>query len=287
MLKCTNCKSTIPDPKNSCRCMECQNIMIDASLEENTTPNNQKGLEREVGICILLMDASWSMTNEKAFDNSNKTKARIVAESVAYGIFDLHDLSNKEDAYVAGYAFDENISDVFFSTVNEILNDYSSVTEFANHIEKKLINHSKGTDINLALKTGHEVLDKFLNKSIGHFQDYTPLIHTGELGDIPNARVLIYTDGEHTQGDLNTNIFTNNKKLLMGAYLESSNRLSEGQNSLNSIVGTCPKHNQKNFFHYKSESDYAQLRSLFSMSSGTSGFCPICLDEKINSEITL
>lgn len=241
-------------------------------------------LEREIGLCILLMDASGSMMDQ-AFAGSPVTKESLVAGSASGGIFDLAETTNTENAYVYGIMFDSKNKLVFTETVSDILNKYSGPGDFAAFLKKEFSGMHGRTDINKALGFAKEIYDDFVkNGDLSKYngpKNVKPILHTVFGNDnkkriVPNTRVLIYTDGMHTESSTISNPFEDEEvDLLMGAYFGSGEE--EGCKALRNILASCPIHDFEQFFLINDPRRIQTLRRLFRMASGTSGFCPMCL----------
>jgi hypothetical protein len=262
------------------------------------TPGNYPpGYEKEIGLCVLLMDASSSMTHQ-AFKGNPLTRMHLIASSAATGIFDLKRMHNNPNAYVAAFKFDDRVERMFVKTVAELIDEYhGDPRAFADDIYQHLFAMQQGTDINMALGTAHTFVSKFLQKDLVDFQDknYTPMQQRIMLGDsidsvaIPNVRVLIYTDGVQCDakgaGKLLPNPFKSHKlrglghDIVIGAFF--GNRKDEGYEDLKGLMSECPIHGETQFFYFDSPEKLMNLKYLFRMASGASGFCPKCLEKQM------
>lgn len=252
--------------------------------------------EREVGLCVLLMDASSSMT-DPAFEGSPLTRMRLISNSAASGIFDLERMQNNPNAYVAGFKFDDRVELMFIDTVANLINRFKEVKVFANYLYNELFKMQGGTDINKALQQAYSFVDKFLKRELTGlpFTNYTPMMqrifkyNSVETVSIANVRVLIYTDGMQYDAAGNRILHPNpfnknplpklNHDIVIGAYFGQP--ADEGCNELKSIVSNCPIHNAPQFFLFDKPSNVGNLKYLFRMASGASGFCPMCLDKQL------
>lgn len=252
----------------------------------------------EVGLCVILMDASSSMT-DPAFKGSPLTRMRLVATNAASGIFDLERMQNNPNAFVAAFKFDDRVELMFVDTISNLLARYDKdVRKFANYIYDELFKMQQGTDINQALHHAHEFIDKFVKKQLPGLplKNYTPmkqriLKHDSvESVSIPNIRVLIYTDGMQysNQGDrtLHPNPFKEhpiadlNHDIVIGAFF--GQETDEGCTELKGLLSKCPRHDVQQFFLFDSPTQMSNLKSLFRMASGASGFCPKCLEIQLS-----
>ena len=285
-----------PTPDYFCdKCEPFTGILVEGDIEKTvdeggTIPVVDKGKEREVGLCILLMDASGSMTH-KPFKGSPLSRMELVATSAAAGIFDLKQLSNKDNAYIAAFKFDHRVERMFIDTVGGLLKKYNEdIKAFADDILQHLKSMQGQTNINGALKTAFSFADQFVNKKMAHFQDYRPVkqnILKKDMSSItvPNVRVLMYTDGMHWTGGsskLEDNPFKALSEnipvdILIGAFFGDANY--EGCDDLKGLLSHCPKHGEQQFFLFDTPEKYGSLRHLFKMASGASGFCPKCIEE--------
>lgn len=266
-------------------------------IEVGGASGYQQGIDsafREIGLCILLMDASGSM-EEPAFKdypfqskyNAAKplSKREVVTDNAAKAIFELFQMLKKEDAYICTIKFDHRQSELFTMSVQDLLSKYESTQMLAEYLYHELAQMNGGTDINSALKLAYDKTQAFLKGTLKlpSVSRYLPLTHTqfspnlNMTIDVPNVRVLIYTDGEQMPeyGSI-VNPFKNMQPdILMGAYIGTNGE--KGCNDLKKVIGKCPIHNAEQFFVLDSPQKIATLRGLFRMASGTSGFCPTCL----------
>jgi hypothetical protein len=254
--------------------------------------------EPEVGLSVILMDASSSMTDQ-AFDGNPQTRMRLVASSAASGIFDLERMQNNPNAYVAAFKFDDRVEMMFMDTVKNLIEKYDGqVKKFADYIYNELFEMQQGTDINKALKEAHIFIEKFMKKELEFFptDKYTPMkqrilkYNSVDSVSIVNVRVLIYTDGmqydTHGNNELLPNPFQEkpieglNHDIVIGAFFGNSQ--DEGCKALKKILSNCPIHNEEQFFVFEDPSKIGELKHLFRMASGASGFCPKCLSKQLN-----
>ncbi|MEO5998618.1 MAG: Ig-like domain-containing protein [Chitinophagaceae bacterium] len=252
----------------------------------------------EVALCIILMDASASMM-DPAYDGSPLTKMRLVATSAASGIFDLERMVNNPYAFVAAFKFDDRLELMFIDTIaNLIYRHEKDVTKFANYIFDELYKFQQGTDINQALLHAHTFVDDFLKKQLLNFplNAYRVMLQrilkhgSAESVSIPNVRVLIYTDGMQFDAAggriLRPNPFIQdqlvglNHDVVIGAFFGQED--DDGCKELQGLLSNCPIHDVKQFFLFDKPGKIGNLKYLFRMASGASGFCPKCLEKDIN-----
>ena len=254
-----------------------------------------KPVTPEVGLCVILMDASSSMT-DPAFPGSPLTRMRLVATSAANGIFDLQRMQNNPYAYVALFKFDDRVELMLMETVDRLINRFDkNEKKFANYLYDELFKMQQGTDINQALLQAYSLVDKFLRKQLPDFplKKYRPMMQrilkgSGESVLIPNIRVLIYTDGRqfaHGARTLHPNPFTEspleglNHDIVIGAFF--GNEDDEGCRELKTLLSRCPIHDELQFFLFDDPARISSLKYLFRMASGASGFCPKDLEREI------
>ena len=107
---------------------------------------------------------------------------------------------------------------------------------------------------------------------------------------IPNVRVLIYTDGMQYDANgskiLHDNPFTRypiegvNHDIVIGAFFGKEN--DDGCKELKGLLSRCPIHDVEQFFLFDRPEKIGNLKYLFRMASGASGFCPRCLEKELN-----
>ncbi len=252
----------------------------------------------EVGLSVILMDASSSMT-DPAFEGSPLTRVRLVATSAAHGIFDLQRMQNNPNAYVAAFKFDDRVELMFMESVSHLINRFDKdVNKFANYIYDELYKMQQGTDINQALMHAHTFVSKFLKHELSEFplDKYKIMMQrilkyaSADSVSIANIRVLIYTDGMQydAMGSkvLRSNPFIQypieglNHDVVIGAFFGKEN--DEGCKELKSLLSRCPIHDEVQFFLFDDPGKISSLKYLFRMASGASGFCPKCLEKELN-----
>lgn len=259
-------------------------------------PIEQKPVEREVGLCVLLMDASSSMT-ESAFKGSPLSRMSLVCSSAASGIFDLERMQNNPNAYVAGFKFDDRVELMFIDTVANLIQRFKNAKTFASYLYDELHKMQQGTDINKALEQAYTFIDRFLKKDLTGlpFTNYTPMIqrifrhNSIETTSIANIRVLMYTDGMQYDSEENRILKANpfkinplpllNHNIVIGAYFGQES--DEGCRQMQSLLSNCPIHDVPQFFLFDNPSNISSLKYLFRMASGASGFCPKCLEKNL------
>lgn len=306
---CQTDKTHIFDtPSDDWFCPVCaygEGILMEEPFEEERPPNipvlpPPSSQEPEVGLSVILMDASSSMTDQ-AFEGNPQTRMRLVASSAASGIFDLERMQNNPNAYVAAFKFDDRVEMMFMDTIKNLIDKYDGqVKKFADYIYNELFEMQQGTDINKALKQAHIFVEKFMKKELDIFptDKYMPMkqrilkFNSVDSVSIVNVRVLIYTDGMQYDTEGNNELLPNpfqdkdkpieglNHDIVIGAFFGNSK--DEGCNALKKILSKCPIHNEEQFFVFEDPSKIGELKHLFRMASGASGFCPKCLSKQLN-----
>lgn len=249
--------------------------------------------ETEVGLCVILMDASLSMT-EKAFDGTPLTRMQLVCGSAAHGIFSLQRLNNNTNAIVAMFKFDDRLELMVLDSVAGLMRRFhQDEQEFSRYLFTEMDKMKQGTDINKALREAHLFIKKFLEKKLDNFPvpNYRPMLQpilnkNNKALTVANVRVLIYTDGgqydANESNHLDPNPFKANPlplidhDVVIGAYF--GQKSDDGCNQLQSLLSECPIHNHPQFFLFDTPKNIGDLKYLFRMASGASGFCPICLE---------
>lgn len=267
---------------------------FDVEEEKNIPEHSGK-----IGLCILVFDASGTMT-ERAFPGNPARKIDLVAGAAASGITDLYGISIPNDAYIAIIAFGANAlvlpdptGKPFLKSIADIKKAFPTKEGLGQFLSKALSSEDnvdyRYTDITDALSLAKEIEDSARN---GDFEQYglpgtfkliehDIVTFNDEMLPIPNTRTLIYSDGKHNPADgrqLYNPYETKKVSMLMTAYFGQGDE--EGAKQMESLACTCPVHGIKGYFLIDNPKQYTTLRHLFRMSSGVSGFCPACLKEK-------
>lgn len=250
---------------------------------------------KECGLCVLLMDASGSMFFDPAFKNMALpsqygekfcNKAEIVSKAAAQAIFELRQMTNKENAYICAIKFDDQQALMFNDTVGNILKKHQNAAQLAQYFYKELKQMQKGTNINAALKMGHAYVDKFINGQVPGMEHLAPMFHAQYIPEksdwleIPNVRLMVYTDGEQLShyGSLENPFANEEVDLLLGAFV--GEETEKGCTDLKQVIGKCPIHDTEQFTILDHPTKIATLKGFFRMASGTSGFCQQCLQQQ-------
>ncbi|MBO9201031.1 MULTISPECIES: vWA domain-containing protein [Niastella] len=291
---------TITAEQNSYFCPKCpygEGILLNqgpVSIDNEGTiipPMTQQ--QEDLGLCIMLLDCSGSMA-EPAFMNHPMSKRDLIAKSVSAGIFSLSGNPLKEFAYVLIIGFDHEIEILVpYMSIEKLVQEYRDAAGLEHALKEKMYKKNGATDINGALEVAFRFTQQFINSEISILGTYKPRIQA-VLDDnmmnhsIPNVRVLLFTDGGQFMGPdkttLNPSPFRNLQydgkvfDLLMSAYYGSSS--DKDYDKLKSLASKCPRHpSTDQFFLFDDPTKVANLKGLFRMASGASGFCPTCLDE--------
>ncbi|MEO5891040.1 MAG: VWA domain-containing protein [Ferruginibacter sp.] len=247
----------------------------------------------DLGLCIMLLDCSGSMW-EPAFDDHPMLKKDLIANSVSAGIFSLSGNPLKEYAYVLILGFDHKIDTLVpYTSIKNLVEEYGDVSKLEQALKDKMEKKKGATDINGALEAAFKFTQQFINSEITALGEYKPRIQMVLDDDlmnhqIPNVRVLLFTDGGQYMGDGKTKINASPFKkleydgkvidLLMGAYYGTSE--DSDYHKLKELVSKCPRHPEVDqFFLFDEPNKLTNLKGLFRMASGASGFCPTCLEE--------
>lgn len=247
-------------------------------------------LDREVGLCVLLMDVSASMTLP-ALDNAPAAKEIFVARNASAAIFDLKGMTKPEDAYIVIVTFDDNVKTILCDSIANILRNFETKEKFADFLMGHFTHGN--TDINKALSYTKEIYDSFIKQgdlsAYGGPKNLKPVYHNvldkkNNAIIVPNIRVFIYSDGEDVvTGKIHGNPFASeNTDVLIAAYFGQGNE--QGCTDIKNITSKCPIHAVDQFFLINDSHRLQTLRGLFRMASGTSGFCPTCLVNEIKEK---
>ncbi len=268
----------------------------DAATAAGSEAEPPISFDREIGLCILMMDGSLSM-GEKAFPTTDYpgNKYQLIATNAAGGIWSLKNVTHSESAYIALCIFAGKPDLVWVKSVQEIIQLFETRDKFADFIRTTLETKTPEpgvTNINTAVNFAWQIYEAYLKGDLtayGAPDNFKPLSHkvvchdsqgAEEYVSIPNARVLIYTDGEHNVTAAVKNPFENGRSVLLSAFVGEDEE-SAGIKQMQRIANVCPKHAPaKGFFLINSPERIQTLKGLFRMASGASGFCPSCLSSE-------
>lgn len=267
------------------------------SSSDNGTSRDLNVAQQECGLCVLLMDASGSMFYDPAFKDVTLpsqygeefcNKAELVSKTAAQAIFELRSMTKKENAYICAIRFDHDQAVMFHDTVENILATHQNAANLAKYFYQELGKMKGATNINAALEMGYNYINQFKKGQLEGMDNYVPIYHAQyieklkDYKDIPNVRIMIYTDGEQlAQYGAITNPFAKDEiDLVLGAYV--GDKTDKGCQDLKEVMGLCPVHQQKQFTLLDEPNKIASLKGFFRMASGTSGFCQQCLNNDAN-----
>jgi hypothetical protein len=259
-------------------------------------------IETIEGLCVLVCDASRSMS-QPALSATGVTKMTLVANAVERAITELGGITRSENAFIAIVAFGAKASLVtdeqgkpFIKSVRSIVDEFG--TGLGHYLFDYLENDRGGldrtrTDISAALKLALTITNDATNDAgFTRFGVTSPakimrqsdiLTSAGRQIAVPNVRVMAYSDGAHNPADGSplVNPFASMApSLLMTAFIgdETGSREARiGADQMKNLATICPQHSKRGYFLINSVDRHAQLRKLFRMASGASGFCPLCL----------
>lgn len=315
--QCANCKEIFGQltqdglcPKSSCNLeplIPCQSSgMANPSQNNFRKSESQKLIE---GVCILVCDISGSM-DEPAFADHPITKLSLVASAVKSALAELRTMGKADSAYVGIIAFGATASLIRNKQGRPFLMSVADINqEFADSLGEYLLDYFQndranvnrgGTDISAALQLAFDIYNGAtkgnlsqwgVNDTVTLMDHNDILMHDPSTGErrqisVPNGRVLIYSDGMHTSGNLANPFSTIQHSPLMTAFLgdeSASPAANAGADQMKGLAVVCPEHGHKGYFLINQVQRHAILRGLFRMASGASGFCPQCLKKIVGS----
>jgi len=282
-------------------CPECMQPLEEVSTELETSQH---------GLCILLCDASGSM-DSIAFPGSKSTRAQLVAENAALGLYDNLSVAKARYALVVVVAFGKTSAIIkdrngrpFIKSIEDIGKEFSTADQLSAFLCEAITTKAQTTvdrnytDITKALDLAKEIHDSALNGSLAKWEYSSPIsiIHhsfanaSGDFKSYPNVRILLYTDGIHSpvdQSPLKNPFQGLGISPLMTCFIGDADNdpeemIRKGANQVKALATGCPLHFIKpnlprpGYFLINKPERYASLRGLFRMASGESGFCPSC-----------
>jgi hypothetical protein len=157
------------------------------------------------------------------------------------------------------------------------------------------------TNITGALDLAYKVTDGAIKGNLSQWQftgrvSLIPHMITPDIEDpqskfeLPNVRVMIYSDGAHNMGeDVVRNPFVNMKPIsvLLTAFIgdpENDEDAKKGADTMEKIATICPIHNGTSYFLINRATHGELLRQLFRMATTYSGFCTECAREERKSQ---
>ena len=153
-----------------------------AVTAEGETAPPALSFEREIGICILMMDGSLSM-GEPAFPTTDfpGNKYQLIATNAAGGIWSLKNVTHSEDAYIALCLFAGKPDLIWVKSVQEIVKLFETRDKFADFIRTTLETKTpepRVTNINSAVNFAYEIYAAYLKgdlKAYGLAENFKPL----------------------------------------------------------------------------------------------------------------
>jgi len=266
-------------PEDTLLCPKCQDGLL---VRSDTLDTLDTDHENELGLCVILMDASLSMTQNN-IPPSNKNRLELIAETAAKGIFDLQGIAKAKDTYICAMGFSKEVRPLFLESAHTLFEKYNGdVDAFATFFKTELSKMPGDTNINGALQAAYGLVEKFLNKELiqGNYEVLYHALwtHANKDVDVPNVRVLLYTDGRHNVPNATDPIINPFQSMypdiLMGVFI--GNESHEGCSKLKAALSNCPEHDHPQFFLLDRSEKLTTLRKIFHMASGTSGFCEKC-----------
>lgn len=248
---------------------------------------------KEAGYCLFLMDASGSMFEEMAFPDFPDlpsefgdpflSRAEMVTRLAANAIFSMANTSDREHAYIGAIGFDHRTEPLFTESIAGLIRRFPSAREFSRYLFDALGKLRGGTNINAVLDLAHQACAGYLNGQIEGVGPIRPKIHRQLIPErgainIPNMRILLWSDGEHQQehfGALHSPFQGMYPNLLLSTYIGPDS--GAGCDDLRQLAGCCPIHKEQQFFLLDRPDKVANLRNIFRMASGASGFCQKCM----------
>ncbi|MCC9076216.1 hypothetical protein FKZ61_008840 [Litorilinea aerophila] len=266
--------------------------------------------EGKDGIGILVFDLSGSM-RERLDPNSGNPLSKIEAVSNAFGTTIatlLHGgggseaLRTPDHYFLALIGFSDNAKILgIYQLASMKKGDYTSTWHFwKQQVLNFFDNFGDMTNITRGLEVAKEIYEAALQGNIAtHYSaQFNDLNNGFEIGsqrvhyggdviEIPNIRVLIYSDGEHNTGGAFSNPFINSS--LTSSVISESKRMvngvisiyfgppgTNGAKQMDEIAGVCPVHGEVGTIPISSIEHYKYLRDLIHLSSKASGFCIEC-----------
>lgn len=284
-------------PENN-ECPFCGNFVYKRTdFEKDARPKDPMVIG-ENGLGIIIMDFSGSM-EDLAFPDEveyTKSKANVVATALKTSIAKIKRINKADKAYIALIGFTANAQLIKIFKASEISEDKTEWDKlFTEGIIEFRAKNGEGTNITSALKLAREIYDSALRGDLSKYgiNNFAPMYQNiaadGEIYNVANIRVFIYSDGEHCVDEFIN--YLEGASLIPGksnvsgvtaVYLGHAEDI--GYKTMEQIAGVCPRHNIKAVIHVDKSKNFDYLRDLFHMTSATSGFCPECAKEnkKIN-----
>lgn len=150
--QCAKCSKVYQLPTADFFCTDCgyDGLLVEINASGSGNTSTITKTITDAGLCILLMDASGSM-HDPAFPGSPLSKLRLIAVSAALGIFGKNDLNDPsksvaglqqlgkaDSAYICALKFDHRVEQMFFCSVQDLLEKYTDHEQFANYLYNEL-----------------------------------------------------------------------------------------------------------------------------------------------------
>jgi len=314
--KCPECGKTYDtlsqDMLSECHDRPLEPIEVSQGRSSTEPPRGKVSGELMEGLCVLVCDASYSM-EEDAFpeEKPDLSKLRLVVDAVQSAVDAMANLSMAKNAYIAIIAFGMHAKLItdrqgqpFIKSVANILAEFSEQAtqgqrqkqgKFAAFLQDKFANadetiERRATNITEALQLAKELVDGAMKGDLTQFGFHgrvTLIKHqiltrdTDEI-EVPNVRVMIYSDGVQNIGEL-ANPFAGMKpvSVLMTSFIgQPEGDMREGADDLRGMANICPKHGHAGYFLVHKEARGELLRKVFRMATKASGFCTQCALEE-------
>jgi len=306
LYKCPKCGTlyTAETQDHMCAKDECYPstlVEIEEGSQKITAEQAAAAVRLIEGLCVLVCDVSYSM-NEAPFgpESAGLTKLELVIDAV-HGAFEaMQGLTRKDAAYIAMVRFAKQAKLMtdqqgapFIKSVQDILDEFKNKDNLSRYIMRNCDQMDRGgTNVTEGLRLGHELVVKTLANDLSAFgiphsisliQQKPFLPPVGDPIEVPNIRVMIYSDGAHNQGAL-TNPFTDMQpvSVLMTAFIGNETINDEariGANQMKEFAAICPEHRQPGYFLINTRGRGEFLRRIFHMATGTSGLCSQCMSK--------
>jgi hypothetical protein len=306
LYKCPKCGTlyTAETQDHNCTKDECYPstlVAIEEGSAQITAEQAASAVHLIEGLCVLVCDVSGSMS-EAPFgpESGGLTKLELVIDAV-HGAFEaMQSLTRKDTAYIAMVGFAKQAKlmtgqngELFIKSVQDILDEFKSKNDLSQYIMRNCNQLDRGgTNVTEGLRLGHGLVQKTLANDLSAFgiphsislieqKPFLPPV--GDPINVPNIRVMIYSDGAHNQGPL-TNPFTDMQpvSVLMTAFIGNETVNDEariGANQMKEFATICPEHRQPGYFLINTRGRGEFLRRIFHMATGTSGLCSECMSK--------
>lgn len=191
----------------------CKNIYC---IGEKLLPFSEEGEVTIEGLCLLVCDASFSMTGQAFSKQRAITKLKLVTRAINRAIADLRSISKADSAFIGIIVFGGKAGFILNGQGRPMLMPFSQFqTQFGSNLDDYLYQcieenrpdiDREHTDITGALQFAYDVYKGAMSGNLGQFgieQTVSLIEHTDiytydkRQVSVANARVMIYSDGEH------------------------------------------------------------------------------------------